>query len=125
MEWLNGNGRPTAGQGGSLQEQLRAWRQVATEREQACEELEQINHWLEQENQRLETTLEQLRREKLAVETVAAAAQAAPPLPASPPPTWKRCLAYYVRLALPSETLRGRTVRKGYRLALRLWKRAA
>jgi hypothetical protein len=146
MEWTNGKGRQTAGQGGPLQEQLRAWRQVATEREQACEELERINHWLEQENQRLETALEQLRREKMAVEATAVtaardatAAQVAlaeqiaraaqlvlpPPPPPPPTPTLKRCLAHYLRLVLPYETLRGRAVRKGYRVAKRLLRRSA
>src|SRR6516225_8261747 len=101
MERLNGGGRQPAGQGETLadrlREELRAWREVAAEREQACEELERINHWLEQENQRLEAALEKLREEKLTAEEAGRAEEAAlQPLSPPPPPTLKRCLAHYL-----------------------------
>jgi hypothetical protein len=118
MEWLNGAGGSTEVSGGSLPEQLRAWRQVAAEREQACEELEQINHWLEQENQRLQTALEQLRCQQRATAATTVRVETLPP-------TWKRCLAHYLRMALPGDSLRGRAIRKGYRLAARWLRRSA
>jgi chromosome segregation ATPase len=120
-----------------------SWRAVAQERDQALEELERLNVWLENQNARQEQSLEELERhnEQLEqevaelngrnqslvgqLEQAAVQVQQAAAILAALTPSLRARLARRLRALFPQDSLHGRAVRRGMRLATRLLKRSA
>jgi hypothetical protein len=103
------------------QEQGRVWRAVAEERERALEELERVNRWLEEENARQECAVGELQGviRQLREQVRALSQPAGPPPPCPAPPAG---LVGQLKAFFPRDSLRGRVVRQGARLARRLLK---
>ena len=118
------------------QHEARSWRAVAQERDQALEELERLNEWLEksleelgQRNEQLEQQVAELhgRNQALAgqLEQAAVQVQQAAAVLAALTPSLRARLARRLKALFPHDSLHGRAVRRGVRLATRLFKRSA
>jgi SAM-dependent methyltransferase len=123
--------------------EARSWRAVAQERDLALEELERLNEWLEKQNGRQEKSLEELgqhrdrleqqlaglrdRNQALAgqLEQEAAQVQQAAAILAALGPSLRARVARRLKALFPVESLHGRAVRRGVRLASRVFKRSA